>query len=97
VDHELIVPNSSCLLFRRIGHEDSRHIRGEKHLSALLDQLERGEEIVITRRGKAVARLVPVGEASHKRLADTAAWLKAFRRGRRLGGPSAKMLIEEGR
>jgi prevent-host-death family protein len=38
-----------------------------RHLSALLDQLERGEEIVITRRGKAVARLVPVGEASHKR------------------------------
>ena len=28
-------------------------------LAALLDRVERGEEIVITRRGKAVARLVP--------------------------------------
>jgi prevent-host-death family protein len=28
-------------------------------LAALLDRVERGEEIVITRHGKAVARLVP--------------------------------------
>ncbi|MBY0335002.1 MAG: type II toxin-antitoxin system prevent-host-death family antitoxin [Acetobacteraceae bacterium] len=28
------------------------------HLSALLDRVERGEEITITRRGRAVARLV---------------------------------------
>ncbi len=30
------------------------------HLSALLERAERGEEIVIARAGKAVARLVPV-------------------------------------
>ena len=29
-------------------------------LSALLERVERGEEIIITRRGKPVARLVPV-------------------------------------
>jgi prevent-host-death family protein len=29
------------------------------HLAALLDRVERGEEITITRRGRAVARLVP--------------------------------------
>jgi prevent-host-death family protein len=29
------------------------------HFSQLLERVERGEEIVITRRGKAVARLVP--------------------------------------
>ena len=28
-------------------------------LGALLDQVERGHEVVITRRGKAVARLIP--------------------------------------
>lgn len=28
-------------------------------LSSLLDEVERGEEVVITRRGKPVARLVP--------------------------------------
>jgi prevent-host-death family protein len=29
------------------------------HLSALLDAVEAGDEVVITRRGQAVARLVP--------------------------------------
>lgn len=32
------------------------------HLSALLDRVERGEEVTITRHGKAVARLVPAVE-----------------------------------
>ena len=31
----------------------------KNRLSALLDQVERGEEITITRRGKPIARLVP--------------------------------------
>ena len=47
-------------------------------LSALLDQVERGTEIVITRRGKAVAKLVPrgagirprKGQASNRRSAE---------------------------
>jgi len=30
------------------------------HFSALLERAERGEEITITRRGKAVAKIVPV-------------------------------------
>jgi prevent-host-death family protein len=67
------------------------------HLSVLLDQVRRGEEIVITRHGKAVARLVPVAEVSRDRLVDTATRLKAFRRRRRLGDLAAKALIEEGR
>jgi prevent-host-death family protein len=67
------------------------------HLSALLEQVERGEEILITKHGKAVARLVPVGVVNRDRLAGTVARLKAFRRGRRLGDLSVKALIEEGR
>jgi prevent-host-death family protein len=67
------------------------------HLSSLLDQVARGEEITITKHGKAVARLVPVGAVSREGLADTVARLKSFRRGRRLGDLSAKALIEEGR
>ena len=67
------------------------------HLSSLLEQVERGEEITITRHGKAVARLVPVGAVDRGRLEDTVARLKAFRRGRRLGDLSVKALIEEGR
>jgi prevent-host-death family protein len=67
------------------------------HLSALLEQVERGEEITITRHGRAVARLVPVGVVGQDRLERTVARLKGFRRGRRLGNLSAKALIEEGR
>lgn len=33
------------------------------HLSRLLERVEAGEEIVLARNGKAVARLVPVGRA----------------------------------
>jgi prevent-host-death family protein len=34
------------------------------HLSRLLERVEAGEEIVLARNGKAVARLVPVGRAT---------------------------------
>jgi prevent-host-death family protein len=77
---------------RTIGTFDAK-----THLSALLDEVERGEEILITKHGKAVARLVPAGVVSRDRLKDTAARLKAFRRGRLLGDLSVKTLIEEGR
>ena len=33
------------------------------HLSSLLERVERGEEILITRHGKAIARLVPEAAA----------------------------------
>jgi prevent-host-death family protein len=66
------------------------------HLSALLEQVKQGEEVIITRRGKAVARLVPMGNVGRDRLKDTVARLKAFRRGRRMG-ESVKTLLEEGR
>lgn len=33
--------------------------QAKAHLSALLERVEAGEEIVIARRGKAIARLVP--------------------------------------
>jgi prevent-host-death family protein len=35
------------------------------HLSRLLDEVERGETIIITRHGRAIARIVP--EASQRR------------------------------
>ena len=72
-------------------------VEARSTFSALLKQVERGEEIVITRRGKGVARLVPLDVVRRKRLAETATRLKAFRRGRRFGDLSAKALIEEGR
>jgi len=35
------------------------------HLSHLLDQVEAGEEVVITRRGQPVARITPVEKPKH--------------------------------
>ncbi len=42
-------------------------------LGTLLDRVERGEEIVITRHGKAVARLVPTTDRIDQLQAQTAA------------------------
>jgi prevent-host-death family protein len=39
------------------------------NLSRLLDQVERGEEVVLARHGKPVAKLVPVSQAN--RLLDS--------------------------
>ena len=36
----------------------------KNRLGALLDEVERGEQIVITRRGRPVAKLVPAGRIS---------------------------------
>lgn len=48
------------------------------HLSALLDAVEAGDEVVITRRGQAVARLIP--DRGTDRPADASAWGARLRR-----------------
>jgi prevent-host-death family protein len=67
-------------------------------LSTLLDWVANGEEIVITRRGKAVARLVPaeVGFDRAKALRAMEGLLQV-RRGLTLGGLNIKDLVNEGR
>ncbi len=45
----------------------------------LLDRVVRGEEIVITRHEKAVARLVPEGETNLERIRQAVAALRAGR------------------
>lgn len=67
------------------------------HLSALLERVERGEEVVITRHGKAVARLVPAAGIDRERVRDAVAKLKALRAASSLGGLSWKELRDEGR
>lgn len=52
----------------------------KNRLSALIDQVEEGHEVTITRRGKPVARLVPVtAEAARGR--DAVEKLRALRAG----------------
>lgn len=68
-------------------------------LSELLDMVERGEEITITRHGEPVAKLVPVrGDAERARVKALIEEIKETRKGLTLGGGvSIKELIEEGR
>jgi prevent-host-death family protein len=66
------------------------------HLSALLRRVERGEQFIITKYGRAVARLVPVPHATPERRREAIGRLKEFAKGRTLGVP-VKQLINEGR
>ncbi len=67
------------------------------HLSALLDEVARGVEIVITRRGVAVARLVPAGASRRTGAGDPIARAKAFAKGQRLARLSWKKFRDQGR
>ena len=65
--------------------------------SALLQRVERGEQIVITRRGKPVAKLVRIDSDAATRAARAVEELKRLRKGTTLGGLSWKQLRDEGR
>lgn len=70
----------------------------KNRLGSLLDRVEQGEEIVITRRGKPVAKLVPANPGFDKAKARQAiAGLIEASRGLSLGGLKIKDLIDEGR
>jgi prevent-host-death family protein len=67
-------------------------------LGTLLDWVENGEEVLITRRGKAVARLVPAEPSFDRAKARRAAdGLIEARRGVTLDGLKIKDLVNEGR
>jgi prevent-host-death family protein len=67
------------------------------HLSTLLERVAQGEEIVITRHGKPLARLVPVAVADRSRIDSAILKLKTLRKGCTLGGLSWQALRDEGR
>jgi len=67
------------------------------HLSALLDEVARGVEVVITRRGVAIARLIPASAPRRTGDCDPIARAKAFAKGQALGRLSWKKLRDEGR
>jgi prevent-host-death family protein len=67
------------------------------HLSNLLDQVERGETVVITRHGKPVARLVPMTGSSMDDRQRAIEQLKELRKGQTLGALSIRELIDHGR
>jgi prevent-host-death family protein len=62
--------------------------KAKENLSSLLNQVEAGEEVVITRRGHAVARLLPV-EKPKKPIESLAGFRSQMPRWRK---PSANLL-----
>jgi prevent-host-death family protein len=66
------------------------------HLPRLLDEVEAGETITITRHGKPVARLVPV-ERKRRSIDEVIEEVKEFRKGNRLDGLTIRELIDYGR
>jgi prevent-host-death family protein len=67
-------------------------------LSALLDEVELGGEVTITRHGKPVARLVPAtGGVDREKAKRAVEAIRAMRKGVTLGGLRVKDLIDEGR
>ena len=68
------------------------------HLSELLERVEAGEEITITKHGAPVARLVPIKQgATVEERADAIQRIQKLAAGLSLGGLKVRDLINEGR
>jgi prevent-host-death family protein len=68
------------------------------HLPRLLERVARGEKIVITRHGRAVAMLVPADIENEPSVPAVLARMREMRKGVTLGrGLTIRQLIEEGR
>jgi antitoxin (DNA-binding transcriptional repressor) of toxin-antitoxin stability system len=67
-------------------------VQAKAHLSELLDKVEAGEEVTITRHGRAVARIRRASRPKHPLPLDDLAAFRATMP--RLRGPSAELLRE---
>jgi prevent-host-death family protein len=67
------------------------------HLPKLLKRTAKGEEIIITKHGVAIAALVPARKMRRSDVHSVIEELREFRKGRTLKGSTVKELIEEGR
>jgi prevent-host-death family protein len=67
------------------------------HFSMLLERVARGEEVLITRHGKPIARLVPEHVIDRERVGAAIAQLKELAKGCRLEGLAVRELRDEGR
>jgi prevent-host-death family protein len=62
------------------------------HLSALLDEVARGETIIITKRGRAVARLTPPEAPNRGAAVSAAGTLRSLRK--RIGWASTEEILQ---
>lgn len=66
------------------------------HLAELLDDVANGETIVVTKRGKPVAKIVPY-QAENMSVDDISQQFERLRKSIPAAGPSIRDMIEEGR
>ena len=69
----------------------------KNRLSELLDAAENGEEVMITKHGRPVAKLTPIDNFDRAKAREAADWLLEFRKKHPLRGLKIKDLINEGR
>lgn len=67
------------------------------HFSALLERVTLGEEVIITKNGKAVARLIPANQNDNLQIKQTIQQLHALRNEIKTHGSDWKKLRDEGR
>ena len=65
--------------------------------SSLLEKVMRGEEVLITKQGRAVARLIPAVQAGREKTENAIRELRALRTRLKLSGLSWKDLRDAGR
>jgi prevent-host-death family protein len=66
-------------------------------LSALLERVAEGEEVLITKHGRAIARIVPAVGVDRVRARAAIAAMRREARGRRLRGLSVRRMRDSGR
>lgn len=71
-------------------------VEAKVRFGAVLEAVARGEEIVVTRNGKRIARIVPANEPGMSR-AEAVERLKTFAKGITLGGLDLLAMRDAGR
>ena len=86
-------PESGVRVSRvEIGAHEAR-----KHFPKLLARVQKGEGFVITRYGKPVAELGPLGSRSRDEIRTAISWLTDFQTAHSSASPTVRELIREAR
>jgi prevent-host-death family protein len=67
------------------------------HLSEVLDAVEHGQTVIVTRHGKPIARILPSDAAEREQVSQAVQSLLSFPRTRLPKGVTIRSLIEQGR
>lgn len=67
------------------------------HLPSLLERVQHGERVTITKHGVPVAMLVPIVHVEKTDIHAIISELKTFAKGHSTGGMTIREMIEEGR